>query len=99
MKFDFLKKVLKESWVVLMPVLLSYLVTSWSVFDSGMFYIMLCFWGVFFLVMMICFRLSYKNFYQKLFGDFNWAKFIAFSLVFGLLWFGFWLFVLRVIIA
>lgn len=96
---EFYRKILKESWVVLVPVLLSFLITIFSGVHQDMFGAVLYFWGFFFLMVMICFRLSYKRFYQKIFEDFKWVNFIAFVAVFGLLWFGFWLFVLKVFIA
>ncbi len=94
-----MRKFLRESWVVLLPVLLSFLMTFYSIVEDDMFAIVCYFWYAFFLIMMICFRLTYKGFYQKIFGDFKWGKFIVFAFIFALLWFGFWMFVLRMFIA
>ena len=96
---EFYRKLFKESWVVFIPILLSFMITIFSAVNQDMFGVVLCFWYFFFLIVMICFRLSYKRVYQKFFENFKWGNFIAFAVIFGLLWFGFWLFFLRAFIA
>ena len=90
---EFYRKLLRESWVVFIPILLSFMITIVMVFSGPHSHftledvlIILCFLFFFFYIMMIGFRLTYKRVYQKLLGDFKWYKFIVFVVIFVLLY-------------